>query len=469
MKTIVWFRQDLRLEDNPALTAAAKLGEVIPVYIHAEKEEGEWTLGGASKWWLHHSLENLVEDFQKHGINLVIRQGNSLETLKTLAKETGAEAIVWNRRYEPASIERDSHIKSVLSDAGIKVQSFNANLLFEPWTIHNKQKKPFQVFTPFWKHLLTLPSPTEPLPVPKLTGSASVKSDSLKSLELLPKIHWDAGINKVWKPGTKQARQVLANFLKAPILEYAEERDRPDHNGISYLSPYLHFGEISPRMIWHEALKNYSFSEIEPYLRQLGWREFAHHLLFHFSDTPTKPLRKDFSAFPWKEDPAHLKAWQKGLTGYPIVDAGMRQLWVTGWMHNRVRMVVGSFLVKDLLINWLEGARWFWDTLVDADLANNTMGWQWVGGCGADAAPYFRIFNPMTQGEKFDPEGNYVRKWVPELAALPNEWIQRPWEAPPEILRQAGITLGKEYPKPIVDHKKARDKALAAFQEIRQE
>jgi deoxyribodipyrimidine photo-lyase len=464
MKIIVWFRQDFRLDDNPALTAAAKKGEIIPVYIHAPEEEGDWPFGGATKWWLHHTLESLSLDLG----TLIIRQGNTLKVLKELIKETNADAVYWNRRYEPAIIARDTQVKSELRDAGIEVHSFNANLLFEPWTVHNKQNKPFQVFTPFWKHCLTFPAPPEPLPVPKMHITAQkLTSEPLKNLKLLPKIHWDTGINAAWKPGAKHAKEVLDKFLKASVLEYADERDRPDRNGISHLSPYLHFGEISPRMIWHATLKKYQFADVEPYLRQLGWREFAHHLLYHFPKTPTKPLRPDFAAFPWIENPQALKSWQKGMTGYPIVDAGMRQLWTTGWMHNRVRMIVGSFLVKDLLISWQEGARWFWDTLVDADLANNTLGWQWVGGCGADAAPYFRIFNPITQGEKFDPDGAYVRKWVPELADLDTKWLHKPWEAPSDELRKAGITLGREYPQPIVDHKIARDRALAAFQKLR--
>jgi len=468
MTTIVWFRQDFRLEDNPALTAAATKGGIVPVFIYAPYEEGEWSYGGASKWWLHHSLENLAEEFLERGLQLIIRQGDTLKTLQSLIKETGATAVYWNRRYEPAILERDTHIKSYLKDAEIDVQSFNANLLYEPWTVHNKQKKPFQVFTPFWKHLLTLPAPAEPLHVPKMQKSSQrVESENLESLALLPTIHWDKGISTHWKPGAKHAKEVLMGFNKAAVLVYSEERNRPDHPGVSHLSPYLHFGEISPRMIWHAALQKHSFIDVEPYLRQLGWREFAHHLLYHFPKTPNSPLRVDFKKFPWMKNSAALKAWQKGKTGYPIVDAGMRQLWTTGWMHNRVRMVVGSFLVKDLLINWIEGARWFWDTLLDADLANNTLGWQWVAGCGADAAPYFRIFNPITQGEKFDPEGEYVRQWVPELAALPNEWIQKPWEAPSEVLRAAGVTLGREYPHPIVDHKTARTKALEAFQEVR--
>ncbi|HEV8051001.1 MAG TPA: deoxyribodipyrimidine photo-lyase [Parachlamydiaceae bacterium] len=470
--TIVWFRQDLRIEDHPPLLAACQRGAVLPVYISGADGEGRWDLGGASKWWLHHSLESLIKDLNSIGLTLVIRRGSALEVLKQLVAETKASAVYWSRRYEPACIERDTEVKSYLATKRIDAQSFNSTLMFEPWTIANKQGKPFQVFTPFWKNCLGSESgPDLPLPIPKRSSSVTPKAETLAlhDLELLPRIHWDEGIKKTWKPGTTHAKSLLSLFLKEPILNYKEARDLPAIEGISRLSPYLHFGEISPRMIWHIVLKTYAGrrEEVECYLRQLGWREFAHHLLYYFPHTPEMPLRKDFMAFPWKENTGHLHAWQKGLTGYPFVDAGMRQLWHTGWMHNRVRMVVGSFLVKDLLISWNEGAKWFWDTLVDADLANNTLGWQWVGGCGADAAPYFRIFNPITQGEKFDPEAVYIRKWIPELAGIPNKWIHRPWEAPELILRDAGVMLGKTYPKPIVDHAKARIAALEAFSLIR--
>lgn len=470
--TIVWFRQDLRIEDHPALVAACQKGSVLPVYIHGSDGEGNWGLGGASKWWLHHSLESLGQELKSIGLSLVIRQGNALQELEMLIAETGAFAVYWSRRYEPACIERDTEIKRELLSKKIDAQSFNSSLMFEPWTIANKQGKPFQVFTPFWRNCLSNnPEPERPVAAPKDASGPKQPVAGLRidDLELLPRIHWDEGIKGTWKPGATHAKACLSQFLKGAILEYKEARDLPAIEGISRLSPYLHFGEISPRMIWHTVVKAYADrkDEVECYLRQLGWREFAHHLLFHFSQTPEMPLRKDFMSFPWKKNPGHLKAWQKGLTGYPFVDAGMRQLWHTGWMHNRVRMVVGSFLVKHLLITWNRGAEWFWDTLVDADLANNTLGWQWVGGCGADAAPYFRIFNPITQGEKFDPEGVYVRKWIPELAALANKWIHKPWEAPDDVLRGAGITLGKTYPKPIVDHAKARVDALAAFSSIR--
>lgn len=469
--TIVWFRQDLRIEDHPALIAACQRGNVLPVYIHGTDGEASWNLGGASKWWLHHSLESLAKDLATIGLHLTIRTGKALDVLNQLITETGATAVYWSRRYEPASIERDTIVKNKLLSKKIEAQSFNASLMYEPWTIANKQGKPFQVFTPFWKNCTSGESgPALPLPIPdKATCPKNVATLSIDDLKLLPRIHWDEGIIQTWKPGTINAKVHLSRFLKGPILEYHDARDLPAIEGISRLSPYLHFGEISPRMIWHTVLKAYAGreKEVECYLRQLGWREFAHHLLFHFPHTPEMPLRNDFMDFPWKESKAHLHAWQKGLTGYPFVDAGMRQLWHTGWMHNRVRMVVGSFLVKDLLLSWTHGAKWFWDTLVDADLANNTLGWQWVGGCGADAAPYFRVFNPITQGEKFDPEGSYVRQWVPELADVPNKWIHRPWEAPELVLRGAGVTLGKTYPKPIVDHAKARVEALQAFSSIR--
>lgn len=469
---IVWFRQDLRLEDNPAFQAALdRKTSIIPLYIYSPQEEGEWKAGGASRWWLHHSLESLSQELSDVGLNLVIRTGNPLENLLEIIASTKAAAVFWNRCYEPYAIKRDIYLKEALHESKILTKSFNANLLFEPWTIANKQNKPFQVFTPFWKTCLSVDEPPQPLPFPQVKHLKSFKVDSLplSQLHLLPHIHWDTGIQAVWKPGAKQAKKVLDNFLKNSIEAYKDQRDRPDLPGVSYLSPYLHFGEISPRMIWQAVKMQCDPNEegVECFLRQLGWREFAYHLLYHFPKTPLEPLRKEFLKFPWVNHEDHLKLWQMGKTGYPIVDAGMRQLWTTGWMHNRLRMIVGSFLVKDLLIPWQMGAVWFWDTLVDADLANNTLGWQWIGGCGADAAPYFRVFNPVTQGEKFDPEGNFVRKWVPEIASLPNRWIHKPWEASEIELRSYGFTLGHTYPKPLVDHDKARLKALEAFNQLK--
>ena len=470
---LVWLRLDLRLTDNPALAAAVERGgAVIPVFIHAPEVESPWLPGGASCWWLHQSLRELAARLLERGSQLVIRRGPALATLRTLVKETGATAVFWNRRYEPAVIARDAKVKEGLRDEGLKVESFNAALLHEPWMIRNKSDKPFQVFTPFWKQCLNEPEPAEPLPAPKniFPPSKWPKSLALDELELEPKKNWADGLRATWQPGEVGAIENLRKFLTQAFDDYSEKRNRPDITGTSRLSPHLHFGELSPRQIWH-GLKAMAAKRGLPtatwrnsqFLAEVGWREFAHHLLFNFPHTHAEPLRPQFKHFPWRKDAAALRAWQKGRTGYPIVDAGMRELWTTGWMHNRVRMIVASFLVKDLLLPWPDGARWFWNTLVDADLASNTLGWQWTAGCGADAAPYFRIFNPVSQGEKFDPNGDYVRRWCPELAKLPDEWLHRPWEAPAEIFTRAGIQLGRDYPEPIISHATAREVALEAF------
>jgi deoxyribodipyrimidine photo-lyase len=447
--TIVWFRHDLRLDDNPALVAAAARGAVVPVFIWAPDEEQPWAPGAASRWWLHHSLEKLAAALAKAGAPLVIRSGGSLEVLRAVAKECGASGVVWNRRYEPAVVTRDTQIKKALAADGLAVESFNGSLLFEPMHVATKEGRPYQVFTPFWRALLAKDEPAEPVAAPRRlrAAEASPRTESLAALRLLPPIAWDGTMTKTWAPGAAGGEQRLARFLDAALAGYATDRDRPDREGTSSLSPHLHFGEISPRRVWHAvraAVGGTPAAKItrggaEAYLRELGWREFANHLLFHFPHTSDAPLRADYAKFPWANDPVGLRAWQRGRTGYPIVDAGMRQLWATGWMHNRVRMIVASFLVKDLRVSWLEGARWFWDTLVDADLAANTLGWQWAAGCGADAAPYFRIFNPTSQGEKFDPDGSYANRW-------------------------AG--LGPDYPEPIVDHAAARKLALEALKVV---
>jgi deoxyribodipyrimidine photo-lyase len=481
----VWFRQDLRLADNPALDAACRRGPIVPVFIWAptREEEGDWPPGGASRWWLHHALKSLDESLRRIGSSLIIRRGPSLEALWQLVRETGARAVVWNRRYEPAAIERDKIVKAALRLDGIEVESFNASLLWEPWEVLKKDGTPFKVFTPFWRNAMEMPEPAAPLPAPGfIVPSQLPGSEPLDSLELLPKIPWDTGLRQTWNPSETSAHLRLAHFLDAAVKTYGPDRDRPDLDGTSTMSPHLHHGTISPRQIWHTTvpvirqMERSDPATKEPrdsawhFLREVGWREFGYHLLYHFPHTPTQPLNERFKAFPWADGPAamaQLHAWQRGRTGYPLIDAGMRQLWHTGWMHNRVRMVVGSFLVKDLLLSWSHGAAWFWDTLVDADLASNTLGWQWVGGCGADAAPYFRVFNPMGQGEKFDPSGAYVRRWVPELANLSDKWIHRPWEAPPMELAAAGVELGVTYPKPLVDHGQARDRALEAFSRIK--
>jgi len=471
--TIVWFCHDLRLADNPALARAEKRGgPVVPVFIWSPEEEAPWSPGAASKWWLHQSLAFLDTNLRVVGSQLVIRRGPTLESLRALAKETGAGAVVWNRRYEPAVIARDVRVKESLRADGIEAESFNAALLHEPWTIQNQSQKPFQVFTPFWRHCLAKPDPAEPLPAPRRLPAPAKwpKSLALEELELEPTNNWAGGLRAAWQPGEAGASENLRKFLTHAFDDYFEQRNRPDVAGTSRLSPHLHFGEIGPRQIWHGLARMAEKRKLPTanwrgslFLAELGWREFAHHLLFHFPHTPTEPLRADFKEFPWRKDAAWVRAWQKGRTGYPIVDAGMRELWTTGWMHNRVRMIVASFLVKDLLIDWREGARWFWDTLVDADLAQNTLGWQWTSGCGADAAPYFRVFNPVSQGQKFDPQGDYVRRWCPELKQLPDGWVHQPWQAPTDILTRARVGLDLTYPRPIVSHAIARAVALEAF------
>ncbi len=470
--TIVWFRQDLRTDDNPALAAACEAGAIVPVYIWSPEEEGGWAPGGASRVWLHASLAELDKSMARLGAPLVFRRGPSLEVLRALIAETGARAVVWNRRYEPAAVIRDIAIKSHLKAEGIEVRSFNGSLLFEPWEIANREGKPYQVFTPFWNTCLARPEPAPPLAAPSHSVESTWRIDSLSlgELELMPRIPWEIGIRSAWTPGEAGARKNLERFIEESMSGYSESRDIPGTRGTSRLSPHLHFGEISPRRIWHciiEQLDGELGVGAETFLKELGWREFAHHVLHHFPRVPEQPLRVEFEQFPWNVDSKALRLWQRGQTGYPIVDAGMRELWQTGWMHNRVRMIVSSFLTKHLRISWLDGARWFWDTLVDADLANNSLGWQWSAGCGADAAPYFRVFNPMLQGAKFDPKGEYARRWVPELAQLPDKWIHRPWEAPSQVVAGAGITLGANYPQPIVDHRVARESALRAFAEFR--
>jgi deoxyribodipyrimidine photo-lyase len=468
--SIVWFRNDLRLADNPALHGAVQRGgSIVPVFIYAPDEESPWSPGGATRWWMHQSLGALDPSLRTLGSRLVIRRGLTEKTLLSLAKDTGANAVFWNRRYEPAVIARDAKVKEVLNAAGLEAKCFNAGLLHEPWTIQNQSGKPFQVFTPFWKHCLNEPEPAEPLPAPKNLPVPAKwpKSLALEELELEPKIKWDEGMRVAWEPGEAGAMKNLREFLVQAFDNYSEKRNRPDVAGTSRLSPHLHFGEISPRQIWH-GLKAMAAKRGLPtaawrnsqFLAEVGWREFAHHLLFHFPHTPAEPLRPQFKHFPWRKDAAALRAWQKGRTGYPIVDAGMRELWTTGWMHNRVRMIAASFLVKDLLLPWQDGARWFWDTLVDADLASNTLGWQWTAGCVADAAPYFRIFNPVSQAEKFDPQGEFVRRWIPELKDFPDDEIHQPWENPLLLTKS-------KYPPRIVLHADQRGKCLAMFKAVK--
>jgi deoxyribodipyrimidine photo-lyase len=465
---IVWLRRDLRLSDNAALTAAAEMGlPVIPVFIWAPSEEAPWQPGAVSQWWLHQSLQSLSESFRSEDSKLIIRSGRSLDQLLEIVKKTNATHVFWNRLYDPKTKERDESVKTELKKRGIEAKSFNSSLLYEPWTIETGQKKPFQVFTPYSRKCL-VEAPSTPISKPKKIQAPKQwpPSESIDSLELLPaKIRWDKKIATHWTPGEAQASKHLSAFLKSAVENYSEGRDTPSVLGTSRLSPYLHFGEIGPRQVWQkttEAQKAIKGSagkaSSQKFLMEIIWREFAHHVLFHFPFTADEPLRGDFKKFPWKHHTKSYRAWCQGETGYPIVDAGMRQLWETGWMHNRVRMIVASLLTKHLLMSWKDGAQWFWDTLVDADLAANSLGWQWAGGCGADAAPYFRIFNPVLQGEKFDPEGLYVKHWVPELKSVPSSHIHRPWEWSAQKI---------SYPKPVIELGEGRDRALTAFKEYK--
>jgi deoxyribodipyrimidine photo-lyase len=476
--SILWFRRDLRLDDNSALTAALSDGApIIPVYIQAPEEEAPWEPGAASRWWLHWSLAALDESLRARGNRLWILRGPSLEALRRLAHETGARTIHWNRLYDPATRERDTRIKQTLRAEGRRCESHKSNLLFEPWEILNGHGQPYRVFSAFWRACVRSLSIEPPSPAPEtirplpasITPSTTL---ALESLELLPHIDWDAGLRATWTPGETGALERARAFIAEGLADYGNARDRPDQPSTSRLSPHLRFGEISPRRLldWIiEAFGDPAQGVAESYVRELGWREFGYHLLHHFPHTTDEPLDGRFGAFPWATDgvDAALAAWQHGCTGIPLVDAGMRELWHTGWMHNRVRMVVASLLTKNLLIPWQTGARWFWDTLVDADLAGNTLGWQWTAGCGADAAPYFRVFNPVLQGQRFDPNGVYVRRWCPELARLPDTYLQQPWTAPQAVLTAAGVRLGRDYPRPIVDLAQSRTQALAAWEQVK--
>lgn len=467
--TILWFRNDLRLADNSALASAIDAGgDVIPVFIWSPEEDAGWPPGGASRWWLHHALQSLRACLAAHGSDLILRQGNSLEVLRELIEETGAARVVWNRRYEGGQRAVDVNVKRVLRENGVEVQSFNSCLLNEPHTVAAGGGQPYKVYTPYWKKVSVreVEAAVEPA-LSQFKGPVEwPKSDALEDLCLMPKIAWDSGLVELWDVSEAGAQSRLAKFVQGPIDNYHVDRDRPDFEGTSSLAPYLRWGLIGPRQIVAAVRAQCDETAEGPlvYLKEIYWREFAYNVLYHFPDTPNRPLRLEYASFPWETDPITLKRWQTGQTGYPIVDAGMRQLWQTGWMHNRVRMIVSSLLVKHLLQDWQHGARWFWDTLVDADLASNTLGWQWSGGCGADAAPYFRIFNPIIQGQKFDPDGAYVKRYVPELQKLPTKYIHEPWKASPELLEVTGADV---YPSPIIDHQAGRARALAALAQFK--
>jgi deoxyribodipyrimidine photo-lyase len=471
---ILWFRRDLRLADHPALEAAIATGRpVIPLYI-LEEAEGVRRPGAASLWWLDKSLRALAADLEARGSRLILRRGDAARIVEALARETGAAALYWSRLYDGEAVARDTAIKTALKDQGVDAQSFNASLLIEPWALKTGAGEPFKVFTPFWKALRSAVGDfTLHLAPDRLTPPAQwPASDDLAGWGLHPaKPDWSKGFD-LWRPGEAGAMDRLHAFLRVPVADYPAMRDRPAVEGGSRLSPHLHWGEIGPRQVWRAAEgvahRHPEYAPaVDKFLSELAWREFDHQLLFHNPGLRSANYKPAFDRFPWRTDAAGFRAWTRGETGYPLVDAGMRELWTTGFMHNRVRMITASFLIKHLMVDWRLGEQWFWDTLLDACEANNPANWQWVAGSGADAAPFFRIFSPIGQGERFDPDGAYVRRWVPELAKLDAKFIHAPWTAPDEALKDAGVTLRKTYPNPIVDHTVARERALEAFRSIK--
>lgn len=470
MHALVWFRSDLRLQDNPALNAALESGlPVIACYVH---DESSRKLGGATKWFLDQALRSLQSDLGKLEIPLILMQGEAKKEIPQLCKDLQITQVFWNRRYDPADIAVDREIKAALKGEDLTVESFASFLLFEPWTIENKSGSNFKVFTPFWRSCLAGPAPREPLKRASVQNQqklGKIESISVDDLKLVPpKAKWPDMLDKHWDVSERGAQKQLKAFCEEGLANYATTRDFPNvSRGTSRVSPYLRFGLLSPHQCWHAANANGGGKSLERFLAELGWREFSYHLLFHYPDLAWKNFNPSFDNFPWAKTHKHLKAWQKGQTGIPIIDAGMRQLWQTGWMHNRVRMIVASFLTKHMGVHWRQGEEWFWDTLVDADPGSNSAGWQWVAGCGADAAPYFRVFNPVLQSKKFDPDGEYIKTFVPELKELDAKRIHAPWEVEPLILAGKKITLGKDYPEPILDLAKGRENALAAYQQIK--
>ncbi|MDO8950524.1 MAG: deoxyribodipyrimidine photo-lyase [Actinomycetota bacterium] len=472
---LVWLRNDLRLADNPALFAAVSESDAVaPVFIWAPGESGLWSPGPATRAWLALSLKALARSIDSRGGRLLIAAGQTGITLLALAAETGATTVHWNQRYEPALTELDSRVRDHLEAAGLRVVIHSDSLLREPSTLLSTSGRPYRVFTPFMNASERGSTPAFPLPAPGRIPAPIGLREAIDPASVLPTSGDAPDIAAHWTPGEAGATARADRFFSDLADVYAHDRDWPGIEGTSKLSPHLAFGEISPRTLWHRAQEqvHHNGSHRLPegtaaFVRQLQWREFAYHLVHHFPETTERPLRRRFEIFPWSRDPVAFEAWEHGMTGFPMVDAGMREMLATGWMHNRVRMLVASFLTKDLLLPWLDGARSFWEHLADADLPNNTLGWQWVAGCGADAAPYFRVFNPVAQGEKFDPDGRYVKRWVPELEGLSPEWIHRPWAAPSNVLASAGVVLGARYPQPIVDHAAARLRALAIYGSMR--
>ena len=472
---VMWFRVDLRLADNAALHAAASTGRPLAcLYVLEESTPDLREAGGAKKWWLHHSLRSLASDLRAIGARLVLRRGDAQSALREVVDAVGADAVVWNRRYGRGETETDEAIRAGLEGDGIAVRAFPGHLLHDPDALRTGTGKPYRVYTPFWRSLRGTLAEREPLPAPEsieATGG-NVPSDDLDDWTLLPSgPNWAGGIEAYWTPGEAGAHERLAAFAKGALDGYAAARDHPAVDGTSRLSPHLALGEISPRQAWRAA-EGREDPDAETFRKEIAWRDFSYHLLHHHPDMPRENMDARFDRFPWApmdaQGEAKLRAWQRGRTGYPIVDAGMRQLWHLGWMHNRVRMITASFLIKHLLIDWRHGERWFWDTLVDWDAANNSNGWQWVAGSGADASPFFRVFNPTLQSERFDRGGDYIRRWVPELAELPAKHIHEPSTAPDEVLSKAGVRLGETYPEPIVPHKLGRERALRAYREMRE-
>ena len=476
--TLVWYRRSLRLRDHPALVDAAEHGPVVPVFVWAPDEEGDWPPGGAAQWWLHHALQDLDARLREHGSRLIVRTGPTADALRDVAEATGATRVVWNRRYEPPLAERDAAVQATLEEQGLETRLFESQILHDPEAVETTSGGPYHVYTPFWKKVQkeNLLRTGPPLEVPDLEPPDTwPAAESLDALNLLPELRgerdWAGGLRDTWTPTIDAAHDRLDYMLEHILGDYGTARDRPDKDGTSRLSPYLHHGQLSPNQVWHRvatwADDTGRHDDAEPFLREIVFREFSYHWLYHYPSTPTETYRDKFRDFPWRDDAEALSRWKRGQTGYPIVDAGMRQLYETGWMHNRVRMIVASFLTKDLMLHWRHGARWFWDTLVDADLADNTFNWQWTAGCGADAQPFFRIFNPVSQSERHDPDGDYIRRYVPELADLPDDAIHAPWEESDARLRALGVTLGETYPRPIVDHSQAREEALAAYEQVK--
>jgi deoxyribodipyrimidine photo-lyase len=471
--SIVWFRNDLRLADNPCLSAAVdRADHIIPVFVWDPDAGGAFAPGAASRWWLHHALASLSDDLAERGLRLILRRGSTESELVNLVRETGAQHVFYNRRYEPWEAQLERAVNAALPGHGAETLRFDSTILHDVDSIKTTTGGPYRVFSPFWRRVKESLRVPDPLPSPnlgeKVVPAKWPSSLSLNDLGLLPGFDWAGGLREAWDVSERDAHQRLEWFVEEAILDYPGFRNRPDIDGTSALSPYLHHGQLSTAQVWHAAEARVSDvptrNAVDVFQSELGWREFAHHLLHHYPHTIEQPLREAFAQFEWATDPESLRRWQKGRTGYPIVDAGMRQMWHTGWMHNRVRMIVASFLTKDLLIPWQQGAAWFWDTLVDSNLANNTLGWQWSAGSGADAQPFFRIFNPVTQGKKFDPDGTYVRRWLPELQNLPDRYLHEPWKAKGAALDAVGS--GKPYPDPIVDHGSARERALDAYKRI---